>query len=91
MELEVTGGLMHYLTRHGPFRQKLHQMNIIKDNLCHTCGVVTTPEHIVMRCQETEHLARDETELLGEIPVTEVLRTPELVAALRGITDRISN
>jgi len=68
MQLEVTGGLMQYLTGHGPFRQKLHQMNIVEDNMCHTYGVVATPEHIVMRCQETEHLARDERELLGETP-----------------------
>jgi len=59
--------------------------------MCHTWGVVARPEYIVMRCQETEHLARDERELLGEIPVTDVLRNPELVAALRGLTDRISN
>jgi len=82
---------MQYLTGHGQFRQKLHQMNIVEDNMCHTCGVVAMPEHIVMRCQETEHLARDEIELLGEIPVTDIQRTPKLVAAIRGLTDRISS
>jgi len=68
---------------HGPFRQKLQHMNIVENNMYHTCGVVARPEHIVMRCQETEHLARDERGLLGETPVTDVLRTPKLVAALR--------
>jgi len=91
MELEITGGLMHYLTGHGPYRQKLHQMKIVEDNMCHICGVVATPEHIVLRCMETRNIVWEERQLLGETPVTEVLRTPELVTALRELTHKVSN
>jgi len=69
LNLDITGGLMHFLAGHGPFRQKLHAMNIVEDNLCHSCGGVATPEHRNQHCRETEHLVVQEIEVLKGMPV----------------------
>jgi len=91
LELEIIGGLLHFLTGHDHFRQKLHLMHIGEDNMCRICRTVATPEHVTLYCRETENIAREERKLLGKTPVTELLRTPELVTVLRDLTNKISN
>jgi len=91
MQLEIEGGLLHFVTGHGPYRQRLKDLKLVEDNMCHACGVIASPDHVVLRCQETEDLVREQRAIFGERPVTEVLRTPELVPVLRETAEKVSS
>jgi len=89
-DVEITGGLLHFLTDHGPFRQKLKDMNIVEDNLCHAFGSVATPEHVMLKCEETENLVGEQRTLLEDMEIAEALRTPELAIVLQEITQKVT-
>jgi len=64
LDMAITGGLLHLLTGHGPFRQKLKDINIVEDNLSRACGSVATPEHVMLIYEETENLVGEQRTLL---------------------------
>jgi len=90
INLEIEGGLLHFVKGHGPYKQRLKSLKLVEDNMCHVCWMVSTPEHVVLRCVETEALVSKQRALLGDRPVTEVLRAPELVTLLRESEDKVS-
>jgi len=90
LDVEITGGLLHFLTGHGIFRQKLKAMNIVEDNLYRGCGSVATPEHAMLKCEATENLVGEQRTLLEDMEIAGVLRTPELAIVLQEITQKVT-
>ena len=52
-------GSMHFLSGHGPYKSKLHELKIVESPEC-SCGQLSTPEHVVLHCPEN-HVKADGT------------------------------
>lgn len=52
---------------HGSYRQRLHTLELVETNLCHTCNVVAPLEHVIFCCQERTNLPREESKLLSAL------------------------
>jgi len=91
MQVDIEGGLLHLITVHSPYRQRLRDLGLVEDNLCRVCGVVSTPDHVVLQSGETSQLAEEQQALLGDRTVAEALRNPELVAGLREVATKVSS
>lgn len=44
----ISNNLMHFITRHGRYGDKLHLLDLVESNLCILSHAVATPEYIVL-------------------------------------------
>jgi hypothetical protein len=91
--LQPCRGLTHFLTGHGPYREKLKQLRIINDDTC-ACGQLDSPEHVVFHCPLTEDLVRTERQLLlnqRNPNLYNIIRDIEQYFILSKLANKISN
>jgi len=79
LNIDIDGGLMHFVTGHGPCKLKLKELQLVENNQCHKCGTVATPEHVVIQCAETQDILEEQRTRLEGTPTTEVLKGHDLI------------
>lgn len=62
-DLIISVGLMHFITEHGPYIDKLHPLGLLEFNLCPQSYTVATLEHVVLEYTEKKLLKILRTEL----------------------------
>ena len=86
-----TRGLIHFLTGHGPYNSKLHELKLINNDEC-DCGSATgTPEHALFHCPLTEELTREERNQLRGLNPEQIIRTEAKFKTINTLANKISN
>ena len=94
MELKFfqpTRGLIHFLTGHGPFRNKLFEHRLVNNNICECNEETDSPEHKTFQCSLTEELVREERRELRGLTLEEIIRNKQNFDILNSMTYKISN
>jgi hypothetical protein len=88
--LQPTRGMMHFLTGHGPYKEKLTELRLINNNMCECGEEVGTPEHTTFQCSLTEQLVSEERRMLDGLTPEEIIRDKSQFEILNLLTDKIS-
>ena len=89
--LQPGRGLMHFLTGHGPYKNKLFQLARVNSRSCECGEEIDSPEHKIFECSITEELVSEERRKLQGNTVHEIIRDKNKFEILNKITCKISN
>lgn len=72
-------GLIHFLTGHDPFADRLHSLGL-RDTDLFECGERGTPEHLVLSCPWNEGIVGQHRSRIGGNTIPVILRDIDLLA-----------
>nr|CAD7397862.1 unnamed protein product [Timema poppensis] len=87
--LELSTGMVHYITGHGPYRAALFSRGMTDSDKC-DCGEKATPEHVVLECPQTLEARADLQVPLQASTVYHVVRDVNRWGLLDRIADDAS-
>lgn len=82
-------GMIHFLTGHGPYPTHIFRMGKMDRPECE-CGVLGTPEHVLLECANTTQQIMELREQLGQATIQEVLADGNKFTILNKIADLVS-
>lgn len=80
---QPVGGLLHFLSGHGPYGTYLERIGSRSDSLC-ACGEIGSPDHVILECSLLNIDLQDREALKGKM-IREIL-DPTLYSILDEVT-----
>jgi hypothetical protein len=86
-----TRGLIHYLTGHGPYKSKLHELHLTENDVCECGEAIDTPEHKLFHCTLIDDLTREDRNQLSGLNPEQILRNEAKFKILNILANKVSN
>ena len=86
-----TRGLIHYLTGHGPYKSKLHELHLTENDVCECGEAIDTPEHKLFHCTLIDDLTREDRNQLRGLNPEQILRNEAKFKILNILANKVSN